>query len=260
MEIFTIILAGLFAAIAPLGTILDKTLENFLRSRVHSAESVSVRLDNTPSYSLASGHLDHLRIATRGIEPLADFRLQAVELETDPIDINIADLQTGHLRESLRRPLQAALRVEIKESDLNQALASPKLKAMLQKLLDRAMPPDTDRQFEILEIETRLLPNNTISITTKLQQNGNPKPLQLSLACGLRVQGGHILELTEPSGVLNGRKLSPRLLKGFAEGINQQLDLGRFEKSGITARVLQLKIEQKTLYIALFLRLEPVQK
>jgi len=131
---------------------------------------------------------------------------------------------------------------------------------MLEKMLNKLVPAEADRQFKILEITGKFLKNNTFVITTKLEQTDNPQPLELTLESSLRLIGGHSLQLIEPSGTLNGRKLSSRLLKGFADGLNEHLDLRLLEKSGITVRVLQLKVEENTLYLAIFARLAPIKK
>ncbi len=259
MEILTIILASFFTVISPAGVVLDQVVENLVRSRVYAVEQMSVRIENRPSYAILKGKVDHARIAVRGIQPIESLRLEAVELETDPIDVDLDILKKGNLTESLRQPLQGAVRIEIKESDVNGALASPKIKGMLQEVINKLVPPEAGRQFTILETKGTFLNNNRVALRAQIQQSDNPKPLEVTLESGLKVVGGHSLQLIELNGILNGRKLSSSLLKGFAENLNGQLDLRLLEKSGITARVLQLKIEENTLYLAVFARLTPVK-
>jgi len=256
MEILIIVLAGLFAALGAAGVALEGVVTSFISSHIHSAQKITVRIDNTPSYTIFSGHLDHLRIATRRIEPIENIYLDVLELESDPIDVDIATLKSGHLRESLRHPLQSALRLELKESDLNNALESDKIRSMLQQIL----PPEIGKQFAILHIHSKFLSNNAISIGVQLRQLEDGKILDLTLESKLKLIGGHTLELLEPSGYLNGRKLSSKLLKSFADGLNPQLDLRRLEKNGIIARILQLKLEDGILRLAFFVRLDPLSK
>ena len=260
MEVLTIVLASFFGIASTTGVVLDKVLESTIRSKVYSVEQMSVRVDNTPSYKVLNGSVDHVRVAARGIQPIESLRLEAVELETDPISVNIDSLKAGKLVESLRQPLQVALRLEIKESDVNQALAAPKIKAMLQKLVNNLVPQDGDKEFTIQEIKGQFLGNNRFTIAVKLQQSDEAQPLELTLESSFKLVGGHSVQLIEPSGILNGKKLSTRLLKGFADGLNGQLDLRLLEKSGITARVLQFKEEGGTLYLAVFARLAPTTK
>jgi LmeA-like phospholipid-binding len=260
METLTIILASFFALISPAGIVLDKVVENLVRSRIYAVERLSVRVDNRPSYAILQGKVDHLRVAARGMQIIENLRLEAVELETDPIDVNPDSLKQGNLLTSLRQPLQGAVRLEIKESDLNQGLASPKIKDMLQRVINKLVPPEAGRQFTLIETKGTFLNNDRLSLTAKIQQSDDPKPLELTLESGFKIIGGHSLQIIEPTGVLNERKLSSRLLKGFADNVSGQLDLRLLEKSGITARVLQFKIEKDNLCLAVFARLSPVKK
>ncbi|MEI6380213.1 MAG: DUF2993 domain-containing protein [Cyanobacteriota bacterium ELA615] len=254
MEILTIVLASLFAVIAPAGVLLEGVLSSFISSNIHSAEKIALRIDNRPSYAVVSGHLDHLRIATRGIEPIEDIRLDVLEIESDPVDIDLGTLRAGNLRQSLRHSLQGALRIELKQSDLNKALASAKIKNKIEQLL----PKEIAKQFAIVQINSRFLADNKISLNLQLKQIEDGRLWNLTLESKLKIIGGHTLQLLDPVGSLNGRKLSAKLLKNVVDGLNPQLDLTRLEKNGITARVLQLKLEDGLLRLAFFVRLDPL--
>jgi hypothetical protein len=256
MEILTIILASLIGIVSPVGVILDRVFEGILREHIYSAEKIDVRVDNTPSYAAVSGHLDHLMIAARGIEPIKDLRLHAFEIETDPIDISLEKLKSENLKKSLLHPLQGGIRLEIKENDINKALSSPTIKTTLQQFLNRATNSQTTRQFEILNVSCQFIDSNTVAIATKLKQGEDSKALELTLESKIKIVDARSLQLIEPSGTLNGRKLSSRLLKGFADGLNEKLDLSLLAKNGFMVRILQLKIEQHTLHLAVFVRLE----
>lgn len=260
METLTIILASFFTLISPTGVVIEQVAENLVRQRVYAVEKMSVRIENRPSYAILQGKIDHVLVAARGIQVIESVRLEAVELETDPINVDPNTLRQGKLIESLRQPLQGAARLEIKESDLNQALASPRIKGTLQEVINKLVPPEANRKFTIIETKGRFLKNNRIAITAKIQQLDEPKPLELTLESGFEVIDGHSFRLIELNGILNGRKLSSRLLKGFADNISGQLDLRQLQKSGITVRVLQFKIEENTLYLAVFARLSSAKQ
>ena len=49
-----------------------------------------------------------------------------------------------------------------------------------------------------------------------------------------------------------------KLLQGFAEGLSEDLlDLRQLQKQGITLRILQFEINENSMEIASFLRIEP---
>ncbi len=265
MELFTILLSSLLALISPAGVILDRVIDENIRAQVKGVEQLAVRLDNTPSYQIIEGKVDKIRIASRGIFPIENLRIEALELETDPLNIDLARLQQGgdnSLRQSLRRPLQAAIRLVIKESDINQALQSTEIKSRLQQLVNNLIPQQDGLSvaaFELLNARIEFLENNRLRLQIQVQQsqteNQPSETLALILEVGVNLVAGRSLQLIEPTGTLNGRKLSTRLLHGFAERLSQQLDLQTLEKQGITARVLQFKLTDEEIDLAAFIRL-----
>ncbi len=245
MEFFTIFLSSLLTAISPVGLVIDTVVAQTIRSQVKDVEELAVRIDNTPSYQPIQGQIDRIRIASRGIEPIENLRIEAIELETDPININIKRLQgkgIKGIRQSLRQPLQGGLRLIIKESDLNQALESAKIKSKLQQIINRLLPEQAPR-FEILTLRIEFRPENRLGIEVKLQQEAKegktPEPLALTLETGLKVENGRSLQLLALSGTLNERKLSKKFLSRF-----QSFDLATLEKQGIITRLLQLNLDE----------------
>lgn len=266
MELLTILLSSLLAAISPAGLILDTVLEDTLRSQVEAVEQLEVRIDNTPSYQVLQGKVDRIRIASRGVEPIANLRIETLELETDPINVDLERLRQGgknSVTESLRQPLQGVVHLVVTETDLNQALQSPEIQSRLQALVNDLIPQQEDlppRRFELSNSHLDFLGDNRLRLQVQLrsldaQEQVSP-PLDLVLEVGFNVVAGRTLELIEPTGSLNGRKLSPRLLQGFAEGLNSQLDLRTLEKTGVTARLLQLKLSQDEINLVAFVRFE----
>lgn len=267
MEWIVIILSGLLAAISPTGLIIDRVAEKNLRDRVEDVEQLDVRIDNAPSYQVLQGKIDRIRIAGRGVKPIPDLRIAVAELETDPIDVDLQRLrQEGGsvFLQALRQPASAAARLVITESDLNQTLQSPKIRSRLEGIINGLVKRNSGRtasSFKILKTRLDFLTNNRLSFQIQLQpseiQANAAEPIEIKLEVGLNVVSGRSLQLSEPQGTLNGRRLSTRILRGFAEGANEQLDLRRFEKRGITARFLQFNITEEEINIATFVRVEP---
>ncbi|HAC63298.1 MAG TPA: DUF2993 domain-containing protein [Cyanothece sp. UBA12306] len=260
MEFFTIFLSSLLTVISPVGLVIDTVVANTIRSQVKSVEELAVRIDNTPSYQPIQGKIDRVRIATRGIEPLENLRIEAIELETDPIDLNINGLEgkglTG-IRKSLRQPLQLGVNLIIKEDDINQALESANIKSKIQQVINNVLPAQAPR-FSILTLQFQFKSENRLGIEVKLQQDPKegetPEPLALTLETGLKVKNGRSLQLLDLNGTLNGRKLSRKFLSRF-----QSVDLDILEKQGIVFRLLQLNVDEETLNASAFFRLDTLQ-
>ena len=266
MEILTIVISALLSLVSPLGFIVDQQLEKTIAAQVETAEEIEVRLDNAPSYQIIGGKIQKLRIASRGIWLSPDFRIDTLELETDQINLDWQSLQnngTRSLPQALREPLQGGIHLQIKEKDLNRLLQSTSVVKEIENLVNRLIASRGGIQapsYELLSLGIDLLANNRLKIEVELRQKGmETQPsssFNLMLEAGIMMVNGRKLELKEPAGKVNDRALSTFLLEGFAQGISQRLDLGVLEERGITARLLQLEVDNEQIKIAGFIRIE----
>ncbi len=255
MEILTILLTIIVSLGTGGGLILDQILANFIKTRTENVEQLQVRVENTPSYQIIEGKAQKIRIASRGLEPIKNVRIEVLELETDPLSVDLETIQTGKKKfsEALKEPLQGGIRLVLTEKDLNQALNSKNIQKQIQKIISDSEQTD----FEIINCRLNLLPNNRLEIETevKLLRFEKEDILNITLNLGLKMVQGHKIEIIEPQGTLNGRKLSSKLLQGFADNINQRLDFHSLEDSGILIRLLQWEITDQTINVAAFLRI-----
>jgi hypothetical protein len=82
------------------------------------------------------------------------------------------------------------------------------------------------------------------------------EPLAIMVESGLGITAGHSIQLIEPVVSVNGRALSPPLVAGFTGALSNRLDLRTLEEAGITARLLQFKIDTGELEAAAFVRVD----
>lgn len=268
MEWLAIALAAILTGLSPAGLVIDQVVAGRIRAQVEEIETLAVRIDNVPTHQILQGKVDRVRVASRGVYPIEGVRIEAIELESDPLNINLNRLTKGGkdaISESLRQPAQVALKVVINEKDLNQAFQSSQIKSQLQKLINTLVPSQDELQlqFDLSNIGIEFLANNRIRLEIQLQSGNSEneqeaaQKIDLVLETGLNVISGRKIEITEPTASLNGRKLSTRLINGFAEGLNQQLDLRKLEKDNIIARILQFNITEEDINIATFIRVNP---
>jgi hypothetical protein len=266
MELLTIVLSGLLSVFATSGSIVDYLVEQNFRDLVVKIERQAIRVDNSPSYQIISGKVQKVRVATRGIELKSNLRIEALELETDNLAFDRHKLKINNLedfRAALQQPLQGAVRLVLKGSDLNRALASSQVKDNLQIILNRLLASrsgSTNLSYELLALQLELQPENYVGLKFKLRRpslTGKKIASELDFALNLkiRVVDGKRIELLEPSGTVNQRPMSSRLLKGFAEGISDRLDLTKLETNGIIIRLLQLEVKEDKIQLAGFARM-----
>jgi hypothetical protein len=263
MEWLTIILTGLLTALTSTGLVIDQVIANNLRNQVQDVEVLAVRVDNVPSYQIIQGKVDKIRIASRGLEPIDNIRIDTLEIETDSIAIDLAsdfkNLTT--IRQGLEKPLQGGIRLALKEADLNLALTSDNIKTRLQNIIDGLLPAGSPA-FQIQEITVNFLDNQRIQGNISLkeinQNNQEIGSLNIEVTTGIEVVEGRSLKFIDPQATLNNRQLSSRFLNRILNGVSENFSLKSLETQGITLRILQNNIEEDKLNLALFFRIDPI--
>ena len=287
MEFLAIFLSSLLLLVSPGGLIVDRLAENTIRSQFERVEQLQIRVDNAPSHQLLEGKVERIRIAGRGIWIWPEVRIDTIELETDPIDIDLEKLkqtlaknrqpklvssQLALLKQEdldfLIKPLSAGVRLEVTQEDVNRALQSPTVAARLRQFTIESLPRVTAAQierYEFLNPQIEFLENNRLRFQIQLQQqyprdSTETSPgfqLVILAESGLRAIASSQLELVEPRIEINGNPVPPLLLNLISEGFSKQFDLRRLPAYQIAIRLLQLEVTPNQMKIAAFIRLEP---
>ncbi|NEO28712.1 MAG: DUF2993 domain-containing protein [Kamptonema sp. SIO4C4] len=267
MEWITILLSGLLAGITPVGLILDTVVENQISSRLPS-DTLEVRIDNTPTHQVLQGKIDRVRLASRGVYLTPEMRVSVLELETDPVHVDIEALQNGveDFRSVFRQPLNAGVRLEMTETDLNQMLASEEWQNRLQNIAQNIatnVPGSAEQSYELTTLTFDFLENNRLQLQAQLQAldgNGNvSEQLDLQLETGLTLETGAKVALENPKIWLDGEQLPNFIMGVVEESLRDRLDLNALNNTGITVRLLQLEIDDNALNLAAFVRV-PAQE
>lgn len=132
---------------------------NAVRSQFARVEKLQVRIDNPPSHQILQGKVQKVRIAGRGLQvKQLNIRPAVLELETDPINLDISSLRRGSLK--LEQPLQAEIRLVFNSQDINQALKSLVVVNRLQNLgLNILQTPSSQQRLQAINPRLEFLPN-----------------------------------------------------------------------------------------------------
>lgn len=258
MEIITAILASLLAIASPIGAVVDQLAENAIRDQLAGAEQLHVRIDNVPNYQLISGRVDHVRVAGRGVYPVSSLRIDTFDLETDPIDVDFASLQQGKLK--LDQPAAAALHLILKADDINAFLQTESVQSWINGFQFNLPGQSAGREakrYGLANPVVKLVEGDRIGLSVDLQDRVLDEPLSIDIETGIAIANGHQLQLIDPHILIDGQEAPPQLLTSLIEGANRQLTLRVLEKSGITARVLNLQVRNNELDLAVFAKVDP---
>lgn len=251
MELLTILLAGLLSLLAPVGVIVERIAENTIRSQFKQVGQLRVRIDNVPSHQLLQGKVERVRIAGRSLQlKQPDVHITALEIETDAIDVATRQIE-------LEQPLQAGVRVVLTEQDVNQALSQLiKSRVFDIRIGTFGRRSEPVQRFNLANPKIEFLGNNQVRFQVELAQ-GEAAPLAITVESGLGVKAGRQIQLIAPVVFIEGERVPEQILSAIAEDFAQQLDLIDWERYGVQARILQLKITPQQLEIATFVRVEP---
>jgi hypothetical protein len=242
---------------SPVGFFLNNSLTNVVHNKSGEVGNVKVRINSIPTHQLIKGEADSIQISLKQWQPQPNIRVELLELETDSVKLNlpkIRQIKRDNWQEALKAPLNMGYRIILTENDLNNLIKSPQAESIISEFGGNSQKS----QFKIIALALNLLPNNRIVIDTKLKLPiRGEELLNVNLEFSLQLMRGHILRITDIQGTLNNRQLSSKLLQGFTDRINTQLNLQNLEKFGITMRLLQLNINEGNLEIVGFLHLQP---
>lgn len=287
MEIFILILSSLISVLSPANFAGDKIAESAIRSQFKQVEVIKVRLDNAPIYNVANGKVDKIRIAGRGFFPVEDVRIDAIEVETDPINVERRQLFNHPSKVVLQQPLGVAARIVITKEDVIRALKSKVVAAAIGRLIggrDRQQddqpsqpeqpseqpkqPEQTRKPGRLEQIRTKLdqyriqnpnvefLPNQRVAVQVEIADLKTSTVLKVQAETGFEILEQRRIRFTDPAITLNGQPLTAEAARSFADSLAEQLDVKRYSALlNVRAKILKAAINDGRLEIAGFLQL-----
>ncbi|MFN9649316.1 MAG: DUF2993 domain-containing protein [Pseudanabaena sp.] len=263
MELFAGLLTTVLGIAGAPGIAIDKIATDFLRGQIVRADVLEVRVDNAPNYQILLGNVDRIRVAGRGVYVLEFLRIDAIDLETDPISIDPNVLQSGKV--FLRRPLQATVRVVLRSEDINNALRSPTSQsAFKNRSIDiSGTKKGKAETLDLVNPEVTFLEGDRIRLSAFLQSQPTPSkpkpiPLNVSVNAELKTIGGTRLQIINPRIELEGTPIPEKIANVFAQGLNRVLDLRQLESKGIMARVLKLELTEGKMQVIGFAKMDSI--
>lgn len=265
MELLTLVLSGILTLVSPVGVTFDNIAEGDIREALHDAEQLEVRLDNAPNYSLLRGNIQRLRFAGRGLYVTPELRIDTVEIESDPIAVDINRLNqedATSIPRFLREPLQGAMRVVITEADLNRALRSQAAAEPLRELgigITQTNDPEAQsdpQRFQIVNPEVEFLANNRVRFQLEIADRRDNESVQILLETGLTSVNGARIQAVNPTILINNEEAPTQLITIFSRILDRALDLRKYEDRGLLARVLKFELDGDRLEVAAFIRID----
>lgn len=260
MELIAILLSSFTALFSLTGVIVDKNVEAAVLSQIDRAEQLQVRVDNAPVHQIINGKINKLRIAGQGIWATKDLRIDTLEVETDPLAVNLKAVQEDGQNprtSSLQQPIQAAIKLKFSEADLNNFLKSPDAIARLQKITTGTLGSagnSLNKDYQITNPQITFVGNGRLAIKVELKDPASAEKLAIKLETAVNVIGGKKFELVAPTATVGDTPVPPFILSGLTTGISERLNVDILEQRGVTARVLQFKVDPQTLELAVFVR------
>ncbi|MGB7060331.1 MAG: DUF2993 domain-containing protein, partial [Geitlerinemataceae cyanobacterium] len=200
-----------------------------------------------PTHQIFQGRVDRVRIAGRGlILKQIPLRIAILEVETDPIDLDLQNLENGFSK-ALQQPLQAGIRVMLTEEDLTRSLLSAS---------DSDDTELTIGNYTLLHPQIDFLESNRLRIQVEIQDGNDPQTVNVVVESGLEVREGRHIVFVDPVVRANEETVPPQLLDAIFGGVDRIFDLDRFTPPGTIVRLLELHLTPDGIEVAAFVRIE----
>jgi LmeA-like phospholipid-binding len=261
MELIAILLSSITALFSLTGVVVDKNVEAAVLAQIDHAEQLQVRVDNAPVHQIINGKINKLRIAGHGMWVTKDLRIDTLEVETDPLAVNLKAVQEDGQNprtSSLQQPIQAGIKLKFDEADLNNFLKSPDSIARLQKMTTSTLGSagsSLNKDYQITKPQLQFIGNGRLAIKAELKDPASGEKLAVKLETGVNVIGGKKFELVAPAATVGDTPVPPFILSGLTTGISERFNVDRLEQRGLTARILQFKVNPQSLELAAFIRM-----
>lgn len=257
MEIFTILLSSLLAIVSPVGIVADQLAENLIRDRLYSVDSLDIRIDNAPNFQILGGRVERVRLAGRGVYPIPELRIDTLDVETDPIDVDLPALRSGDL--VLDEPVRLAARLVLTPDDINELLRSEPVQERLDDLRF-SLPIGRSRirnRYSLTTPQIELLAEQRLRVRLTLVDSVQEDAVDTLLESGFEIVNGHRVALVDPVISIDNQPVPEPLIRAFVEGISPRLTLKQLESLGVTARILQLELQPEAVDLAVFVQIAP---
>jgi hypothetical protein len=109
----------------------------------------------------------------------------------------------------------------------------------------------------LLNPRIEFLANQRLRLQAELQEAADPDTLTIVVESGIAIIAGRQLQLLNPLVTLDGEAVPESIMQSIAKGISAQSDLRQFEKTGLTARILQLNLTENQINLAAFVQVAP---
>lgn len=254
MDIVSVLLALVSGLGGTAGFVVDQTARQFLLDHLDDAEVLEVRVESLPNYRLLNGEAERIRVAGRGLalEPFP--RIEILELETDPIAVNPSNQPLPELK----RPIQAAIRVVIREEDLNAALNAPDMLSQFQGIrADLPLGPgQTNGLVDLKDPKVDFLSQNRLQLSALLAPQNQPESVDIMFSAGLDLEKGRSLRLESPEFTFGSVRVPDEISQAFLGGLQEVFDLSELDQQGFIIRILKLEMDDDQLEVIGFVRID----
>ncbi len=252
MEWLVIGISNFLGLISPVGSIADHLLENQIRHHVHHVDELRVQVTAVPTYQIANGRIDKLRLSARGLSPIEAIRLEKLEIETDGIVLKSLK------KTKLAQPLNLGAHLVLTERDLNEALAAPKNAAKLQSINLETLPGCNRGNCALSNVTIDLQPNRQIIVRADLTEKGFTEVLKLELKTNFAINAEkNAIELSNLTMTAGGQPMFKPIVNGLRDRLSHRLDLKSLEKRGITAELIQAETTEDSMDLAAIVQVRP---
>ena len=232
--------------------LLSQEAGKMLSDQLDHVENIDVDVQ-TDLLKIFQGQVDGVYMSGQGLV-IKGIRVQDLKLQTDSIAINPFSALFGQIK--LNQPVNATVRLVLKEADINRALASDIVHDQMPKF-------DLNVDGEIVslkpqEIQIHLPEENQMKFTGKvlLQEKENTRPVGFTVM--LRPPTKQQSIILESFHCHQGEGISLEIIVALIQKIKELVNLPYFEFEDIALRIKNIEVQKENLILLVEARVRQI--
>ncbi|NJN30237.1 MAG: DUF2993 domain-containing protein [Synechococcales cyanobacterium RM1_1_8] len=212
--------------------VISKAVTAAIAALFKQTESLEAAVRAEPIAKLLQGSIDGFDLVGTGLRMYNGLRIEVMELYLQAISIDFGAIFKGQV--TLRRAVEATMRVVLTEEDLTTSFNTPFVVGKLELIEYQGKP------MKFQQTTMAVQANRKLKLESRVLVGDQPEPLQLSIEAGIDVEDRRRIQFVDVT--YGGDGESQSVAQAMIAHVNGLMNLDKFALDGTQLRVDKIRI------------------